>query len=94
MNSVPSDWDATTGLGVMVGDGVTRAYRFTLLNADPGSAATWASSSAGFGAKEHSVYYWVGKMEALLVKPSLTDATTATLTLSIQSDFYGAYTHA
>lgn len=94
LNYVPSLWDKTTGLGALVGDNIKRAFRFTLLNSDPGSAATWASSSIGFGGKEHTVYYWVGKMEALLVKPSLTDATTATLTMSIQSDFYGAFTYA
>ena len=93
LNYVASDWDRTTGLGVMVGDGVTRAFRFTLMGADPGAAATWASSSAGYGTKENTVYYWVGKIEALLVKPALTDAVTATLTLSISSDFYGAFTY-
>jgi hypothetical protein len=94
LNFIPADWDRTAGLGFFVGDGVARAYRFTLLQADPGSSATYASSSAGYGSKEHTVFYWVGKMEALLVKPSVSDAAMATLTLSIQSDFYGAYTHA
>ena len=93
LNFVSSDWDKTTGLGALVGDGVTRAFRFSLLGSDPGAAATWASSSAGYGTRENTVYYWVGKMEALLVKPALTDAITATLTLSISSDFYGAYTY-
>jgi hypothetical protein len=94
LNFVASDWDRTTGYGAMVGDGVTRAFRFSLLGADPGAGATWASSAVGYGSKEHTVYYWVGKMEAILVKPTLTDAITATLTLSISSDFYGAFTYA
>lgn len=101
LNYVPSLWDRTSGLGAFVGDNIKRAFRFTLLNSDPttsatwvaGAATNWASSSVGFGGRENTIYYWVGKMEALLVKPSLTDATTATLTMSIQSDFYGAFTY-
>jgi len=94
INYIAADWDKTVGLGKFVGDGVKRAFRFSLLNADPGSAATWASSAVGYGNKEHTVFYWLGKIEAMVVNPQLTDATTATLTLSVQSDFYGAFTHA
>ena len=94
INYVASDWDKTAGLGKFVGDGVLRSFRFTLMNSDPGAAATYASTSAGFGAKEHTVFYWMGKVEAMVVNPQLTDATTATLTLSVQSDFYGAFTYA
>lgn len=93
LNFVPVDWDKTTGLGALVGDGIARAFRFSLLNADPGASATWASSKAGYGNKDHTVFYWIGKLEALLVKPALADSNTATLTLSIQSDFYGAFTY-
>ena len=54
LNFIASDWDRVTGLGAMVGDGITRAFRFSLLGADPGSTATWASSNAGYGAREHT----------------------------------------
>jgi hypothetical protein len=37
-------------------------------------------------------FYFVGRIEAILVNPSLTDATTATVTISIQSDFVGPAT--
>lgn len=93
LNFVPSDWDSATGFGKFVNDGVKRVFRFTLLNEDPGAAATWASTTAGFGGKKHTCFYWIGKIEAIQVKPSLSDSTTATVTLSIQSDFYGAFTH-
>lgn len=93
INYVPADWDATSGLGKFINDGVVRAFRFSLLNEDPGAAATFASTAAGYGSKNHSVFYWMGKLEALLVNPQLTDANTATLTLSIQTDFYGAFTY-
>jgi hypothetical protein len=65
-----------------------------LLNAEPtGAGATkYASTAAGLGTVQNSQYYWIGKLEALQVTPQLTDANTATITLTIQSDFFGAYT--
>jgi len=95
INYVASDWDITTGFGALVGDGVSRALRFSLLNNDSlgATAATkYASTALGLGTVENSSFYFVGRIESLLVKPSLTDATTATLALSMQSEFYGAYT--
>lgn len=86
-------------LGNMVGDGIKRAWRLALLGAAPSatlgaSQSHYDSNSGGLGTASggNSVYYWTGKLEALLVTPSLTDAMTAKLTFSIQSDFYGAYT--
>jgi hypothetical protein len=96
VNYVPSDWakDGTAHLGTAVGDGVQRAFRFTLLNAVPtGSGATqYASTAPGLGTVQNSQFYWVGRIEALQVNPNLTDANQATITLSLQTDFYGAYT--
>jgi hypothetical protein len=100
INYVPSRWASDTLLGKLVGDGVVHAFRFTLLNAKPGGYSS-LSGTSGLGGDTsdatvagNTQYFWLGKLEALLVKPSLTDATTATLTLSIQSDFYGAFTTA
>jgi hypothetical protein len=98
VNYVPSDWASTTLLGQAVADGVTHAFRFTLLNAEPPGYSSVAASTALGGdtsdgtATKNTQFFWLGKIEALLVNPQLTDANTATLTLSIQSDFYGAYT--
>ena len=50
-------------------------------------------ATRGLSTTQNSQYFWNGKLEAALVKPDLKDAMTATLTLSIQSDFYGAYTN-
>jgi hypothetical protein len=98
INFIPADWaaDVTNLLGSMVGDGNVYLFRFSLLNAEPtGTGATqYASAAAGLGAVENSQWYWAGKLEALLVNPQLTDANTATLTLSIQTAFFGAYTNA
>lgn len=89
VNFVASDLADATILGDMVGDGNQYVFRFSLMNAEPTS---YASTGAGIGSVENSVYYWVGKLEAMVVNPQLTDANTATLTLTLQSDFFGAYT--
>ena len=96
LNYVAADWahEATNILGSMVGDGKQYVFRFALLNSEPtGSGATkYASTAAGIGTVQNSQYYWIGKLEALQVTPQLTDANTATVTITIQSDFFGAYT--
>jgi hypothetical protein len=91
VNYVPADWDPTItgGLGKMVGDGKQYAFQFTLANTKPASLET---NAAGLGAGQNSNFYFVGKLEALLVSPQLTDANQATLTLSIQSEFFGPAT--
>jgi len=85
-------------LGNMVGDGITRVWRFTLMNSDVTSAAPIApalakydSLAGGLGTTGNAQYYFKGRMESLLVTPSLTDATTAKISISLQSPFYGAY---
>lgn len=96
LNYVAADWASGTTLGGLVGNGKQYAFRFALLNAQPPGYSSTASPTGLGGATatpvENSVWYWVGKIEALLVNPQLTDANTATLTLSVQSPFYGAYT--
>ena len=91
INYVPSEWDPTTvgGLGARVGDGKQYAFQFSLLNSKPASLET---NALGLGAGANSNFYFVGKLEALLVSPQLTDANQATLTLSVQSQFYGPAT--
>ena len=96
LNYVAADWaqEVTNILGSMVGDGNQYVFRFSLLNSAPtGAGATkFASTAAGLGTIQNSQYFWIGKLEALQVTPQLTDANTATITLTIQSDFFGAFT--
>jgi hypothetical protein len=87
-----------------IGDGRVYLFRFTLLDSKPdgynavkGTAGTTDNSIADDGttplsAVENTSYYFLGKMEALEVTPSLTDAITAKLTIAVQSDVYGAFT--
>ena len=96
LNYVAADWarEVSNILGSIVGNGAQYVFRFSLLNAEPtGAGATkYSSTAAGLGTVQNSQYYWIGKLEALQVTPQLTDANTATITLTIQSDFFGAYT--
>jgi hypothetical protein len=96
LNFLASEWAKEAGniLGNMVGDGKQYVFRFALMNSEPtGTGATrYASTSPGIGTVQNSQFYWIGKVEALQIAPQLTDANTATVTLTIQSNFYGAYT--
>jgi hypothetical protein len=92
LNFVPADWAASAPLGALVGDGNQYAFRFTMLNSAPTGVDGYASKATGLGSVQNSEFYWIGKIEALQATASLTDANQATLTLTIQSPFYGAYT--
>jgi len=95
VNYVASDWAAGSDLGDLVGDGNQYTFRFTLLNSEPPAYGASDGEIGGTIASpvENSSYYWIGKIEALQVTPNLTDANTATVTITVQSDFYGAYTY-
>jgi hypothetical protein len=43
-------------------------------------------------AVDNTEFYWVGKIEAILVNTALTDSVTANVTISTQSEFYGPAT--
>ena len=47
---------------------------------------------SGIAEVSNSQWFFYGKIEALLINPQLTDANTATLTISVASDFFGPYT--
>ena len=68
--------------------GTDCVFRFMMasqaVTEDEGASATLAVNNTEF--------YFLGKIEAILVNPALTDATTATVTLSAQSDFFGPAT--
>ena len=93
LNYVANEWADGTVLGDMVGDGLQYVFRFALLNSLPdGYESDSVGGGAGLGSTENSMYFWVGKTEALQVTPQLTDANTATVTITIQSEFSGADT--
>jgi hypothetical protein len=113
INYVPSEWSKApltasvfagslpttkgTEFANMVGDGISRVWRLTLLTAIPAATvgatqSHYDSNVGGLGTTSNSSFYFEGRIESILITPSLTDATQATLAFSIQSDFYGAYT--
>jgi hypothetical protein len=91
LNYVPSEWAPSSALGALVGNGKVYAFQFSMLNAKPAGLHTTAGAT-GLGSVNNSNFYFVGKIEALLVSPQLTDANQATLTLSSQGGFFGPAT--
>jgi len=69
-------------------DGQEKVFRF-LMAATPVTEDEAADTTL---AADNTEFYFIGKVEAVLVNPALTDATTATVTLSAQSDFVGPAT--
>jgi len=86
-------------LANMVGDGIKRVWRIALMAAAPvatssASLNAYDSIATGLGANsnQNTQFFFHGKLESMQITPSLTDATTATLSFSMQSDLYGAFT--
>jgi len=78
--------DDMTAIHALVGQQVL--FRFMM-------AASAVTQDAGAGstlAVDNTEFYFVGKIEAILVNPSLSDSITANVTLSTQSEFYGPAT--
>jgi len=69
-------------------DGQDKLFRFMMA----GAAVTQDQGAAATLATENTEFYFVGKVEAVLVTPSLSDSISATVTLSAQSDFFGPAT--
>jgi hypothetical protein len=86
INYIASDWASGGALQNLIDLDSSVLFRFALMNSAVGAAANKLAT-------DNTCYYWLGKVEAIIIKPSLTDATTATVTLSMLSDFYGAFTH-
>jgi hypothetical protein len=83
VNYVPSDMTAIHDL-----IGTSMAFRVLMC----GSVLTLADSLNATITENNTEFYFLGKVEAILVNPQLTDANTATVTLSAQSDFVGPAT--
>jgi hypothetical protein len=88
-----------------VGDGFVYLFRFTLMDRKPEGYNALTDDTAldtdgsiadgiltGIDVVENTSYYFLGKIEALEVTPSLTDAITAKLTIAVQSEIVGAFT--
>jgi len=83
VNYIPSEMEALHNL---IGQKVV--FRFLMAAA----ACTQNEAADSTLATANTEFYFIGKIEAILVNPQLTDANTATVTLSAQSDFFGPAT--
>jgi hypothetical protein len=103
VNFVPNDWakagaafSSTGTLGDAVGDGVAKVFQVALLTAKAPNLNTGGTTANVAGSLAapvpNALIYFVGKVESLLITPARDDSMTATVALSIQSDFYGPYT--
>jgi hypothetical protein len=89
---VPSKWASGGVLKGYLDAKTPVAFQLSLLQAKPTGVDEYAAIVTGLGSVANSSMYFIGKMESMEVTPSLDDAVTATLALSVQSDFYGWYT--
>lgn len=91
VNYVPSKWAAGTALGGYEADGIAKVFQVALL---PAQAADFATNTTTGGLRNvpNALIYFIGKIESVLVQPARDDAMTATVAMSIQSDFYGPFT--
>jgi hypothetical protein len=89
LNYVASDWASTSNLGKLVSSGSSLVVRFALLNSAP---TGYASTALALGTTGNTYWYFIGKVDSLLVTPSLSDSNQATVAITLQSKLYGAYT--
>ena len=83
VNYVPADLE---DLEAVKGQEV--AFRFMFAAA----AVTEAQGNSATLATANTCFYWIGKIEAIQATPSLTDANTAVINISVQLDFVGPAT--
>lgn len=98
LNYVPSLWSSTdaNSLNGLLNNRTQVLIGITLSNNEitgSGDAAAYERATGRpIAAVENSATFFVGRMEALQVTPSLSDTNQATLTLSAQSGFFGPFT--
>jgi len=81
--------DDMTDFHALIGTEVAFRFLMSSQSCDLSASLDTANTALSYGNTE---FYFRGKIEAILVNPALTDATTATVTLSAQSDFFGPAT--
>jgi hypothetical protein len=89
LNYVATQWATGTPMGDLVGSGKQAVFRFALLNSAPTS---YDSTVSGLGSVENTYWYFNGKIDSLLVTPSLSDSNQATVAITLQSVVNGAFT--
>lgn len=73
----------------MVENQTDLAFRFMITD---GPVALINSDTDTLAGTDNTAFFFEGRVEAVLVNPALTDATTAQVTLSAKTSFVGPYT--
>ena len=97
LNYVPSEWSGAVAnsLNTYLTNRTQVLIGIVMANSSVSnsrSAASYNRTTAAIGTVQNSATFFVGRMEALQVTPSLSDTNQATLTISTQSSFYGPFT--
>ena len=99
LNFVPTQWAnsantwATTGTFADLkrsGQGVW--WQLAMLNVRPTGVGGYNCIATGLGSVPNILMYFKGRIESFQIQPARDDATTATISLSLLSDFEGPFT--
>ena len=91
INFVGSDWDeeaSATVVGDYVSDGRTRPMMISMLSSEA-SGSNIGESGTGIGGALNATIFFAGRIESALFNPMRDDASTVTVALSVQSNFFG-----
>ena len=94
INFVGSDWDeeaSATVVGDYVSDGRTRPMMISMLSSEA-SGSNIGESGTGIGGALNATIFFAGRIESALFNPMRDDASTVTVALSVQSNFFGPVT--
>jgi hypothetical protein len=85
--------DVVTAIGTKVADGLLYPFQIALCNKKPASLKQVATTGIGSNSTLNTVFNFAGKFEALTITPSLSDALTAKLTISMATNLFGPATY-
>ena len=95
INFVGSDWDeeaSATVVGDYVSDGRTRPMMISMLSSEASSNNIGEGGAGGIAGALNATIFFAGRIESALFNPMRDDASTVTVALSVQSNFYGPVT--
>lgn len=76
-----------------IGDGLLYPFQIALCNKKPSNFKQIAATGIGAGPTLNTVFNFAGKFESLTVMPSLTDALTAKMSISMATTLFGPDTY-
>ena len=95
INFVGSDWDeeaSATVVGDYVSDGRTRPMMISMLSSESSSNRIGMNDGTGISGALNATIFFAGRIESALFNPMRDDASTVTVALSVQSNFFGPVT--